>query len=111
MEFKFEEFFHVSGKLSAKEVEEAKALLLKTVTGAKQNIIGEKRRELAEGFFNLVDPDRKKRLEEEIAALHVTKDEGRFRVQLLLMLFEAFYSGTLFEQGVQELKKEAPEQK
>src|SRR6266853_234535 len=100
MEFKFEEFIHVSSSLSPEQQEEMKALMRKTMMGAKQNTIGEKRREMAENFFNMLEPERKKKLEEEISALHITKDEGRFRVQLLLLLGEAFVGGVVFGQAV-----------
>jgi len=98
MEFKFEEFLHVSSELSPEEQEEVKKLLQATMKGAKQNIIGEKRREIAEGFVKLLDPERKKRLEEEIAVLHTVKDDARFRTQILTLLFEAFLGGFMFGQ-------------
>src|SRR5713101_7563795 len=80
MEFRFEEFTAFDPSLSAEELAEAKAAMLKFVAGAKQQWIGDKRREMAETFFNLLEPARKKKLDEEISALHITKDEARFRV-------------------------------
>jgi hypothetical protein len=44
MEFKFEEFLHVSGNLSAEQQEEVKKLLQNAMKGSKQNIIGENRK-------------------------------------------------------------------
>jgi len=35
---------------------------------------------------------------EEISSLHTTKDEKRFRVRFLLLLYEAFINGKIFEQ-------------
>jgi hypothetical protein len=61
MEFKFEKFLHVDPKLSAEEQAEVKAKLLKVMTGAKQQLIGEGRRELAEQFFNVLEPERRKK--------------------------------------------------
>jgi len=69
------------------------------VRGAEQQLLGDKRREFAEEFFNLIHPDRRQTLAGEISALHSTKDESRFRAQIALLLCEAFYSGILFERG------------
>ncbi|HWY42640.1 MAG TPA: hypothetical protein VNX66_04040 [Candidatus Sulfotelmatobacter sp.] len=106
MEFKFEEFTFIDPKLSAEEQAEVKAGMLKVMTGAKQQLIGDKRREMAENFVNMLEPERKKKLEEEISALHTTKDEARFRVQVLLLLSEAFVGGVAYGQSV--LKKDTP---
>ena len=85
-------------------------MMLKCSAGSEQNFLGETRRELAEEFLNFIEAGRRKKLEEEISSLHIIKDEGRFRIQLLLMLFEAFFSGATY--GRDDLRlKEAPEQK
>ena len=99
MDFKFERFLHVDSSLSAEQQEKVRQMLLKVTRGAEQQLLGDKRREFAEGFFNLIHPDRRQTLAEEISALHSTKDESRFRTQIALLLCEAFYSGILFERG------------
>ena len=99
MDFKFERFLHVDSSLSAEQQEKVRQMLLKDSRGAQQQLLGHKRREFAEGFFNLIHPDRRQTLAEEISALHSTKDESRFRTQIALLLCEAFYSGILFERG------------
>lgn len=118
MRFEFEEFLHVSGNLSPEEQAEITKLLQASMKGAKQNIIGEKRREIAEGFIKLLEPERMKRLEEEISALHIIKDESRFRTQLLTMLCESFIGGVVSAQDMlmkmdeheaQKAKKDTPE--
>ena len=110
MEFKFEEFMHVKSGLSQEEQEEIKRLLQNAMKGSKQNIIGEKRKEIAEGFLRLLEPERSNRLEVEIASLHGTKDEARFRVQILCKLFEAFLGGLISGQELAEPEGE-PQQK
>ena len=99
MDFKFERFLHVDSSLSAEQQEKVRLMLLKVTRGVEQQLLGDKRREFAEGFFNLIHPDRRQTLTEEISALHSTKDESRFRTQIALLLCEAFYSGILFERG------------
>jgi hypothetical protein len=99
MDFKFERFLHVDSSLSAEQQEKVRQMLLKVTRGAEQQLLGDKRGEFAEGFFNLIHPDRRQTLAEEISALHSTKDESRFRAQIALLLCEAFYSGILFERG------------
>lgn len=99
MDFKFERFLHVDSSLSAEQQEKVRQMLLKVTRGAEQQLLGDTRREFAEEFFNLIHPDRRQTLAEEISALHSTKDESRFRTQIALLLCEAFYSGILFERG------------
>jgi hypothetical protein len=66
--------------------------------GAKQKYVGELRRAAADEFYAKLSPETKRRLEEEISSRHTTKDEKRFCVRFLLLLYEAFISGEIFEQ-------------
>ena len=75
--------------------------------GTKQKYIGELRHVAAEQFWAMISPETKRRLEEEIASLHTTKDEKRFRVRFLLLLYEAFTNGKIFEQRKRSRAKRA----
>lgn len=66
--------------------------------GEQQKHIGELKRGIAEEFLAKLSPETKRRLEEEIASLHTTKEEKRFRVRFLMLLYEAFVNGKIFEQ-------------
>lgn len=66
--------------------------------GAKQQYLGELKRVAVEEFYERLSPETKRSLEEEISSLHTTKDEKRFRVRILLLLYEAFINGKIFEQ-------------
>jgi hypothetical protein len=76
MDFKFERFLHVDSSLSAEQQEKVRQMLLKVTRGAEQQLLGGKRREFAEEFFNLIHPDRRQTLAEEISALHSTKTKA-----------------------------------
>jgi hypothetical protein len=66
--------------------------------GEKQQYVGELKRVAVEEFYARLSPETKRRLEEEISSLHTTKDEKRFRIRFLLLLYEAFINGKIFEQ-------------
>ena len=66
--------------------------------GAQQQYLGKLKRVAVEQFYERLSPETKRRLEEEISSLHTTKDEKRFRVRILLLLYEAFINGKIFEQ-------------
>lgn len=103
MEFRFEEKgFWVDPSLSEEQREEVTKGMRRVLEGAKQNFVGEKRREMAEGFLEAINPERRQKLEADIAALHTTKDEARFRIQVVLLLVDAFVGGMAFERIRQE---------
>jgi hypothetical protein len=73
--------------------------------GAKQKYVGEVKQVAAEEFWVKLSPETKGRLEEEISSLHTIKDEKRFRVRFLLLLYEAFINGKIFEQRKRSAKR------
>jgi hypothetical protein len=73
--------------------------------GAKQKYLGELKQVAAEEFWAKLSLETKGRLEEEISSLHTTKDEKRFRVRFLLLLYEAFINGKIFEQRKRSAKR------
>lgn len=77
--------------------EEPDAEFSRLSSGAQQKYVGELKHVAAEEFWAKLSPETKRRLEEEISALHIIKDEKRFRVRLLLLLYEAFINGIIFE--------------
>lgn len=106
MDIKIEQqFLWVDPKLPADQQSQVKEKLVQASQGASQNLIGDKRREIANSFLEILDPERRKRLEEQISTLHGIKDDARFRVQLILLLIDAFHGGVLCGQ---EPKAESP---
>jgi hypothetical protein len=73
--------------------------------GAQQKYVGELKRVTVEEFYAKLSPETKRRLEEEISSLHTTKDEKRFRIRFLLLLYEAFINGKIFEQRTRPRSK------
>ena len=108
MDFKLEQFMWVDPKLSLELQAEVTENLLRVSQGAAQNFVGEKRREMADGFLEVLEPDRRKKLEEQISTLHSIKDEARFKTQLLLLLVEAFYGGVVLGRDLREPESESP---
>lgn len=108
MVFKLQQFMWVDPKLSPELKAQVIENLQRVSQGAAQNFIGQKRRELADGFLQVLDVDRRKQLEEQIATLHGIKDAARFKTQLLLLLVEAFYGGVVIGRDLNEPESESP---
>ena len=72
---------------------------------AKQKYVGDLRHVAVEEFWAKLSPETKRRLEEEIASLHTIKDKKRFRIRFLLLLYEAFINGQIFEQRKRSRKR------
>ena len=67
MEVKFENLLNIFPNLNPQEQREVQSRLANTIQIARQNISAEKRPALAEAFFNLLEPERRKQLEVEMA--------------------------------------------
>jgi hypothetical protein len=83
--------------------EEQKAEALKALDeyllGAGQKMVGEGRREAVDKFTKLLDslnPERLRKLEQEIKSLHGMDKFERFRTQFFLILMDTFQGGMFF---------------
>ena len=85
--------------LSEEEKAAAAQALEEYFVGAEQKMIGEGREEAVRKFVELLDsqnPERLKKLEEQIKSLHGMEKFQRFRVQVFLILLDTFQGGMHF---------------
>jgi hypothetical protein len=99
----FNEIF-VDPKLSLKDKEKVRKEMLKFASGVAQSWIGDKGKEISDQFYSFLDPTVILELNVSLHKLHDMLDFERFRIQMGLLLFDAFSNGFLLGKNDEEEK-------